>query len=85
MSQANLDRFLQEARTNTALSDQIKQMRSHDELIKLAAEHGHALSKPTVMRHHFHRLAGMSDGELEHLGQQVFDRSFSDVFIGSLI
>ena len=41
MSQANLDRFLQEARINTALSDQMKQVRSHDELIKLAAEHGH--------------------------------------------
>ena len=85
MSQANLDRFLQEARTNTALSDQMKQLRSHDELIKLASDHGHVLSKPTVMRHHFHRLAGMSDGELENLGQHVFDRSFSDVFIGSLI
>ncbi len=35
MSQANLDRFLQEARTNTSLSDRMKEVRSHDELIKL--------------------------------------------------
>ena len=85
MSQANLDRFLQEARTNTSLSDRMKEVRSHDELIKLAAEHGHELSKPTVMRHHLHRLAGMSDNELADLGHNVFDRNFSDVFIGSFI
>ena len=85
MSQANLDRFLQEARTNTSLSERMKEVRSHDELIKLAAEHGHELSKPTVMRHHFHQLAGMSDNELADLGHDVFDRNFSDVFIGSLI
>ena len=85
MSQANLDRFLQEARTNTSLSDRMKELRSHDELIKLAAEHGHELSKPTVMRHHFYQLAGMSDNELADLGHDVFDRNFSDVFIGSFI
>tara|TARA_B100001939_G_scaffold83648_1_gene71363 strand:- start:762 stop:1019 length:258 start_codon:yes stop_codon:yes gene_type:complete len=85
MSQANLDRFLQEARTNTALSDRLREVRSHEELIKLASDHGHALSKPTVMRHHLHRLAGMSDAELDNLGHNVFDRSFSDVFIGSII
>ena len=85
MSQANLDRFLQEARTNLALSDKMKEVRSHDELLKLASDHGHALSKATVIRHHLHRLAGLSDEELETRDTMLFDRDFSDVFVGRLI
>ncbi len=43
------------------------------ELIKLAANSGHDLSKATVVRHHLHRLAGRSDAELESLGEHVFN------------
>lgn len=85
MSQANLDRFLQEARANLALSDKLKEVRSHDELLKLASHHGHELSKATVIRHHLHRLAGLSDEELENRDRMLFDRDFSDVFVGCFI
>jgi predicted ribosomally synthesized peptide with nif11-like leader len=85
MSQANLDLFLAEARKNQSLSDQVRATRSHEELIKLAGENGHQLSKATVVRNHLHRLAGLSDDELENIGEQVFDSDFGDVFLGRFI
>ncbi|WP_295457754.1 Nif11-like leader peptide family natural product precursor [Synechococcus sp. UW140] len=85
MSQANLDLFLAEARKSQALSDQVRDARSHAELIKLAANSGHNLSKATVVRHHLHRLAGRSDSELESLGEHVFNDDFGDVFLGKFI
>ncbi|MEB3240340.1 MAG: Nif11-like leader peptide family natural product precursor [Cyanobacteriota bacterium] len=85
MSQANLDRFLDEARRNLALSDKVRAARSHDELVRLAAEHGHQVSKPSLVRHHLHRLAGRSDDELEAMSENLFDHDFGDVFLGKLI
>ena len=85
MSQANLDRFLDEARKNLALSDKVRAARSHEELVRLAAEHGHQISKPSLMRHHLHRLAGRSDDELEAIFANLFDHDFGDVFLGELI
>jgi len=55
------------------------------ELIKLAANSGHDLSKATVVRHHLHRLAERIDAELESLGEPVLKDDFGDVFLGKFI
>lgn len=59
--------------------------RSHAELIKLASNNGHDLSKVTVVRHHLHRLAGRVYTELESLGAHVFNDNFDYIFLGNFI
>ena len=71
-------------------SDLVRAARSHDELVRLAAEHGHQVSKPSLVRHHLHRLAGRSDDELEVMSAKLFDHDFfdhdfGDVFLGKFI
>ena len=85
MSQANLDLFLAEARKDLALSNKLRATKSHEELLNLATEHGHDLTKATVLRHHLHRLAGRSDAELEALADNLFNDDFGSVFLGKLV
>jgi predicted ribosomally synthesized peptide with nif11-like leader len=85
MSQANLDLFLAEARKDLALSNKLRAAKSHEELLNLATEHGHDLTKATVLRHHLHRLAGRSDAELEALADSLFNDDFGSVFLGKLV
>lgn len=85
MSQQNLDRFLKQASADPALTEKVKAARSAEELIQVAADHGHELHHATVVRHNLHNMAGMSDQEITELGNKIFEQNFGDVFIGRFI
>jgi bacteriocin propeptide, TIGR03798 family len=85
MSQQNLDRFLKQAAADPSLTAKVQAARTPEELIQVAADHGHALHHATVVRHNLHNMAGMSDEEITAMGNKIFEQNFGDVFIGRFI
>jgi predicted ribosomally synthesized peptide with nif11-like leader len=85
MSQQNLDRFLKQAAADPSLTAKVQAARTPEELIQVAADHGHELHHATVVRHNLHNMAGMSDEEITAMGNKIFEQNFGDVFIGRFI
>ena len=64
MSVADLQAFLGKVAEDEALRDQLHAATGMNGVINLAAEHGHNIDKPAVLRAHGQALASASDHEL---------------------
>ena len=64
MSVADLQAFLGKVAKDEALRDRLHAATGMNAVINLAAEHGHNIDKPAVLRAHGQALASASDHEL---------------------
>jgi predicted ribosomally synthesized peptide with nif11-like leader len=64
MSVADLQAFLGKAAKDEALRDQLHAAGQLDDIVDLAAQHGHSIDKPAVLRAHGQALASASDHQL---------------------
>ena len=64
MSVADLQAFLGKVAKDEALRDQLHAATGLDAVISLAAQHGHSVDKPAVLRAHGQALASASDQQL---------------------
>ncbi len=64
MSVADLQAFLGKVAKDEALRDRLHAATGLDEVISLAAQHGHTIDKPAVLRAHGQALASASDQQL---------------------
>ena len=67
MSIADLQAFLGKVSKEEALRDQLHAATGLDAVISLAAQHGHNVDKPAVLRAHGQALASASDQQLSDI------------------
>ena len=64
MSIADLQGFLAKVSRDESLRDRLHAATGLDAVVNLAAEHGHSIDKPSVLRAHGQALASASDQQL---------------------
>ena len=69
MSVADLQAFLGKVAKDEALRDQLHGAAGLDAVISLAAQNGHSVDKPAVLRAHGQALASASDQQLSEIGR----------------
>ena len=65
MSIASLKSFLARVSEEPALRDKLHAAAGVDDIVALAADHGHSLDKAAVLREHARALSSAKDHELE--------------------
>jgi len=65
MSVADLQAFLSKVSSDQALRSKLHAASGFDDIVTLAADHGHSLDKASVLRAHGEALAGASDVQLK--------------------
>ena len=65
MSVADLNAFLSKVKNDEALRQKLHASFGLDDIVALAADHGHALDKATVLRAHGEALSQASDHDLK--------------------
>nr|WP_254896298.1 Nif11-like leader peptide family natural product precursor [Synechococcus sp. HK05] len=65
VSVANLKAFLEKAQSDEDLRQKLHAATGMDDIVDLAAAHGHSVDKASVLRAHGEALSGASDHELK--------------------
>lgn len=65
MSVANLKAFLEKAQSDEDLRQKLHAATGMDDIVDLAAAHGHSVDKASVLRAHGEVLSGASDHQLK--------------------
>ncbi|MEB3168088.1 MAG: Nif11-like leader peptide family natural product precursor [Synechococcaceae cyanobacterium] len=65
MSVADLNAFLSKVKNDEALRQKLHAASGMDDIVDLAAAHGHSVDKASVLRAHGEVLSGSSDHELK--------------------
>ncbi len=72
MSDEQLQSLLAKAQNDPALKERLSSARSHDEVASMAAEQGHAISKPYLIRKEAEAISRLSDEDLEKVAGGCF-------------
>jgi predicted ribosomally synthesized peptide with nif11-like leader len=72
MSDEQLQSLLAKAQQDPALQERLSAAQSHDEIASIAAEQGHSLAKPYLIRKEAEAISRLSDEDLEKVAGGCF-------------
>ena len=72
MSDEQLQSLLAKAQNDPALKERLSSARSHEEIASIAAEQGHSISKPYLIRKEAEAVSRLSDEDLEKVAGGCF-------------